>query len=1350
MLLLLVFVLATAGGKGVKTSLGAGTLSGPTGVTVHEATGTAYVVDRSRIFQFDADGDFVRAWGWGVADGSNAFQTCSANCRAAVAPGTAGAAGALPSPQGVVVDQATGNVYVPDQTDRRINVFGANGTFQGAFGWGVLDGGDAVQFCTTSCLQGVRGTDAGQFGDVLGFAAIDPSSRHVYIADSANRRVSEFTVTVSGGIVIGAAFERAFGWGVDTGGDAFEVCTIASTCAAGIAGSQVGQFGANQPVRVAVDSNGAVYAVETATAARRVVKFTPEAGPPAIFVPQLFADAQLRGSSSLLQTFEVAIGAGNSVFALKTFAAGTTAICPDGQPSRVESRVLELNSSGALLDTHMSCAAILSTSGLAVNIWDGRILVPSTTGTPQLYVLDDVLAPLVATEPVADVTATGATFRGTVNPNGSTTAYRFELSSDGGASWTPLARPDLALGNGTTTLPVRRVQGGLTPNTDYVMRIVATKPFGNPITSGVPQRFRTVTAPPTVAPNASTATPAGDDPTRWTATFGARVNPNGSATSYAFEYGTTTAYGVTAPATPEDIGAGNGFVAVEQPIGGLAPNTTYHYRIVASSPAGTTRGPDRMLTTGPALPDGRVYEMVSPPDKNGGDVLVDTRRNRAARNGSALTFPSLIGFADAHGGGASIDYMAVRGDTAWRTHAISPPQDPQGVDTAGLSKDPIYEGEMSPDLSTGIVTANPSATPLVPGHPNVAKVQNLYRRTDVRTSGAGSYTLLTDAWRSQDGVDLTYRPRIAGASDDFGHLVFDSTLNLVSGATGTSNKVYEWVDDGFGGNVRVVSILDDGSHAANAQAGRGFTPNAYYRPNTISDDGSRIMFTSGGQIYQRRNGSVTVRINRSERTTPEATQSAELQAVTPDGSKVFFATSERLVDADENSCVDIYRYDAALPDSHPSNLRLVTEDREPADDICPGSSFAFVGTLGISDDGSTAYLLAPRQLVAGAPSGTASNRVYRWRDGEMRYIGKLSDRTPDSDQNLNTRGFAADYTVRVTPSGSHLLFASYDGAGLTGYDHGRCLNSAERCRQLYVYDATADGGRGVLTCVSCRPDGVPATVDATFDLRLSSGGANSTARLNHPITDDGRRVFFGTADALLPQDVNGRSDVYQYDTVTGQLALISSGSAGSSDAYFLDASATGDDVFLATRDQLSKWDEDQAFDVYDARVDGGLPEPPIAANPCTGSGCQGEAPAPPFDPTPASVTFSGATDSLTPSLLPVFQSGELTRRQLRQFSQRGRTSLLVRVSEAGRVTVRVQARIGGRTRVIARASGTASGGQVLRVSVQLSRAARRTLRRTGRLRIAIVVGYSHVLERQRAVVVLRHDGGRSRGRGGRS
>jgi hypothetical protein len=86
------------------------------------------------------------------------------------------------------------------------------------------------------------------------------------------------------------------------------------------------------------------------------------------------------------------------------------------------------------------------------------------------------------------------------------------------------------------------------------------------------------------------------------------VDPRGHETSYVFQYGPTKAYGTTVPEETEEVVVGNKPREVEEVAEDLQPETTYHYRIVATSDAGTVVGQDQTLTTGPVLVSPRALQ----------------------------------------------------------------------------------------------------------------------------------------------------------------------------------------------------------------------------------------------------------------------------------------------------------------------------------------------------------------------------------------------------------------------------------------------------------------------------------------------------------------------------------------------------------------------------------------------------------------------------------------------------------------------------------------------------------------------------------------------------------------------
>jgi tripartite motif-containing protein 71 len=229
---------------------GAGQLSSPRSVAI-DGAGHLYVAEfvNRRISVFGADGAFIHAFGWGVDTGASAFEVCTtaSTCQAGL---SGGGAGQLDGPHAVALDGA-GNLFVTELESDRISVFAAAGpSFTRAFGWGVDTGASVFEVCTTAstCQAGIAGDGDGQLANPTG-VALDGAG-DLYVTDSGNSRISVFGAA-------GPSFTRAFGWGVDTGASAFEVCTTASTCQAGLSGGGAGQLAS--PGGIVLDGVGGLY-----------------------------------------------------------------------------------------------------------------------------------------------------------------------------------------------------------------------------------------------------------------------------------------------------------------------------------------------------------------------------------------------------------------------------------------------------------------------------------------------------------------------------------------------------------------------------------------------------------------------------------------------------------------------------------------------------------------------------------------------------------------------------------------------------------------------------------------------------------------------------------------------------------------------------------------------------------------------------------------------------------------------------------------------------------------------------------------------------------------------------------
>jgi hypothetical protein len=244
-------------------------------------------------------------------------------------------------------------------------------------------------------------------------------------------------------------------------------------------------------------------------------------------------------------------------------------------------------------------------------------------------------------------------------------------------------------------------------------------------------------------------------------------------------------------------------------------------------------------------------------------------------------------------------------------------------------------------------------------------------------------------------------------------------------------------------------------------------------------------------------------------------------------------------------------------------------------------------------------------------------------------------------------------------------------------------NAAGRCTELYLYDAvTAD-----LRCVSCNPEGLPPTANAS--LYRAAGGAVGVSPDPLPtnLSRDGSRVYFETKDALVASDSNGTIDVYEWHD--GALSLVSSGTS-SSDSHFADASPTGSDVFFLTREHLSQGDVDALIDLYDARIGGGFPAGPQGTPPCEGDTCRGLQSPEPVLAEPGSRLAQPDGDVKAPpgKRLSVKRLSKKTIRRLWS----GHT-----------VAVRVSSSRSGRLILTARATGRASGMRVAVVSKRLKK-----------------------------------------------
>jgi sugar lactone lactonase YvrE len=363
-----------------------------------------------------------------------------------------------------------------------------------------------------------------------------------------------------------------------------------------------------------------------------------------------------------------------------------------------------------------------------------------------------------------------------------------------------------------------------------------------------------------------------------------------------------------------------------------------------------------------------------------------------------------------------------------------------------------------------------------------------------------------------------------------------------------------------------------------------------------------------------------------------------------DSEHIYWAANQEIL---PNRGNDLYRYDTEAPVGE----RLTDLTPDPSEE----NGAEVLGVLGASADASYVYFAANGDLDG--PSGPASAgdchgsasvfvifsgecSLYLAHAGQLSFIARLKAESDATDWLPRGTGIDGEKTARASADGQTLLFVSK--RKLTSYDN-------EGASELYRYRA----GAGLL-CVSCNPtgEGPSGKAGLGFITFPALRAADPAFTLSRNLSADGNRVFFESTEALLPADTNGAAgcplsagqnsnaavpvckDVYEWEAKGtgscesqaqngGCLYLLSSGKSDQP-SYFLDASASGEDAFLITRSAFARQDGDQLFDVYDARVSGGLasqnqPPPPL----CEAEGCKSEPSAPPQGRSPGSASFSG-------------------------------------------------------------------------------------------------------------------------------
>jgi DNA-binding beta-propeller fold protein YncE len=755
----------------------------------------------------------------------------------------------------------------------------------------------------------------------------------------------------------------------------------------------------------------------------------------------------------------------------------------------------------------------------------------------------------------------------------------------------------------------------------------------------------------------------------------ARINPDGFETTYWVEYGTADCQLNPCEKVPLSGGLiGTGFkpVAVSQVLTGLKAETLYHYRVVAENELDTTVGPDKTFTTqgsglGFKLADWRVWEIVSPPDKHGGSlVLPYGGLIQAAEDGNALTYLSL-GSVEARPEGnravESASVLASRGASGWRSLDITPPH----IELTNVRPENEYR-LMAPDLSRALLQAR-DAAPLSPftteRAPYLRENSEPAVYTPLLTSAEGHANVPPGTEWEQNAPSAGENVHAVGANPNLSTIALQSKLPLTEGGDVEEEAIYGWQD----GRLQAISQLPalEGGAVISGSLGSGGSVR-----NAVSADGSRLFWAPGHDynasgvnlpaLYLRDTSleeSVRLDVVEDGASGGGAPRPA-FQGASSDGTVVFFTDSRHLTKDASPEGRDLYR--CQIPGGQSLGGCAVLTDLSAPSNGSGESAMVLDQAPAFSEDGSRIYFVAEgvvdtRPNGEGDTAAAAEPNLYLWEEGAgVRFIAQLSEEDSPAWGKFNDVGLAARVTADASPNGRYLAFMSE--RSLTGYDNGEA-NTGELAEEAYRYDAVAE----VLTCISCSPTGGSPQAQLLHSegrgLMVDPAGLWqerwAAATLPEPRTatgfqvieafyrpraalEDGR-VFFNAYDSLVPADTNRGWDVYQFEPAGvgdctastggaavvrsggGCVALISSGD-GEEESAFLDSSSSGDDAFFLSTAKLSALDEDSVYDVYDARVNGVAAQRPTIAE-CQGETCQSAVPAP-NDLNPSSAVFHGA------------------------------------------------------------------------------------------------------------------------------
>ncbi len=915
-------------------------------------------------------------------------------------------------------DPAAGDVYVVDSGNNRVERFSSDGTYLGQF-----DGSGTFE--VEGKEEHGEPAPTGKFASPEEIAVDDDplssSAGDVYVTDAKQKAIDEFGPT---GNYIGQ-FTGTCRSGGCSGTEAFGVILDVTVDPAG----NVWVYEENRYVDECSNNGVCEKKFETRLAAGApglVVDARAD-----IYVNWGELKGELTSGGSVLSVGIVKFNTatGKELGRLDKYPEGANTFALEPNTGAVYedrgSYIATFNPFGEPYETgpHEPFGELSESYGLAVSA--ASTVYASERGADNIKSFDYLPLPTVTTEPASDVTPTGMTLHGTVNPEGEPVSEcYFEYGTEAGKySDREACAQNLVSSqfSGTKGVPVSATIAGLPASDIRSFRLVATNANGRADGQGI-----TISLPGVTGEAISEVGPTA-------ATVGAQVDPDGLETCYRVDYGTSAGFSIRFPeASEECLGAVSEEVGVRLRLNGLQPATRYQFKLVATNALGTTESSDVVFTTvlpTSGLPDGRVYELVSSlapgqdtevnvPDTGAGitqegldeDVrgIATTRPFQVAPDGAAVVYP---GFPPPTGGDGKVgvqkgnEFVATRGPAGWASRDIQ------------LLGRTVAYGAFSQDLSVGILEAG---EPLTPGAP-AEGYGNLYAHTTVdgvegeyQPLFAGTPSLAPEdfGWWSFpkadnktksaagiDGIASGYAGANTGTSDvpSFTHRLFAVNDALTSTPEATNggdhaDNLYDSVD----GQLRLVNVLPSGKAEPNATFGSIPVATLYREDpsgldNVISADGSRVFWTAvetkeAGEEFVYRPKALYVRENDAQPqsevegeycTEPGKACTVQIDAAEPEcascasgGGKFWTASSDgsNVFFTDEGRLTGSSTAATGEPDLYEYEVNGKSGEPGTLTDLTvtkTGAHADVQGVVGASEDGSYVYFVADGVLTEG-------------------------------------------------------------------------------------------------------------------------------------------------------------------------------------------------------------------------------------------------------------------------------------------------------------------------------------------------------------------------------------------------